>query len=554
MFKFLVLIQFSFFLLFSVPLYGQTPAPEGRVSFGLNGISDWSTQVPFLDLMKTARPWVGHLPNQWGGQTFDELVALGVISDEGWPTLIPMGTAKIEALILTDQPEDSEHLAGVYTVVFDGSGEVEISGIGRLLNREEGVISFRYRPGPGSVGIAITRNDPKNPIRNIKVFKEEHSNLVKSGVQFNPYWLQRLGKLDKIRFMDWMDTNSSSAVSPKDMPSEDDFSFAWRGVPIETMVALANEIHADPWFTIPHMANDDYVRSFSSKVFENLDPRLIAHVEFSNEVWNFIFDQADWAQRKANAAWGDIGDGWMQYYGFRAASIMDIWTDVFGKASDSRLKRVVSVHTAWPELEKAVLYGDRATEALGDAPVAHFDAYAVTGYFGGELGNPHVTNRLLDEAEKSAEIEGKSRGLSRASLETFVDRNRFEAAFQPAADIVERGSLRTLLEDLWPYHAMAADEAGLDLIMYEGGTHAAPLGEAVSDDLLVEFLSEFNYSKEMAALYARAISAWEDLSGDTFNAFVDVAPPSKWGSWGALRHLSDQNPRWDALRSQQAVP
>lgn len=36
-----------------------------------------------------------------------------------------------------------------------------------------------------------------------------------------------------------------------------------------------------------------------------------------------------------------------------------------------------------------------------------------------------------------------------------------------------------------------------------------------------------------------------------FNTFVDVSKPSKWGSWGALRYLSDSNPRWDAVVAAQ---
>jgi hypothetical protein len=37
------------------------------------------------------------------------------------------------------------------------------------------------------------------------------------------------------------------------------------------------------------------------------------------------------------------------------------------------------------------------------------------------------------------------------------------------------------------------------------------------------------------------------LTPAPFNAFVDVAAPSRWGSWGALRHLTDDNPRWQVL-------
>jgi hypothetical protein len=43
------------------------------------------------------------------------------------------------------------------------------------------------------------------------------------------------------------------------------------------------------------------------------------------------------------------------------------------------------------------------------------------------------------------------------------------------------------------------------------------------------------------------IAGWQLQSDAPFNAFVDIYRPGKWGSWGALRHLGDDNPRWDAL-------
>jgi hypothetical protein len=40
---------------------------------------------------------------------------------------------------------------------------------------------------------------------------------------------------------------------------------------------------------------------------------------------------------------------------------------------------------------------------------------------------------------------------------------------------------------------------------------------------------------------------WAALSDAPFTAFNDVESPSRWGSWGLLRHLADDNPRWRAL-------
>ena len=50
---------------------GAAPPAAGggapSLGMGLSGIADWSSELPFIDLMKSARPWTGHLPGHWGG-------------------------------------------------------------------------------------------------------------------------------------------------------------------------------------------------------------------------------------------------------------------------------------------------------------------------------------------------------------------------------------------------------------------------------------------------------------------------------------------------------
>jgi hypothetical protein len=98
-----------------------------------------------------------------------------------------------------------------------------------------------------------------------------------------------------------------------------------------------------------------------------------------------------------------------------------------------------------------------------------------------------------------------------------------------------------------PHHAKVAADHGLRLVMYEGGTHVVGYGAQVNDPILTDFFIHLNYTPEMAALYDRLLAGWAALTPEPFNAFVDVSAPSKWGSWGALRHLTDENPRWRVL-------
>lgn len=538
---------FLFTMLLSVLSWGgsvQPAAAERGIAFGLNGVADWSTQHPFIDVMKSGRRWIGHLPNQWGGVDFEDMMAEGVFDEHGWPVRMPENVTKLESLILTDQSPDAIHLSGRYVVLYDGQGELSVSGRARVATREPGSLVFSYSPGSGSVGIAISATNADDPIRNIRVIPEKHLETYLAGGVFNPDWLERIQKVQVIRFMDWMFTNGSPIETWADMPDTRDFSYGWRGVPLTVMIDLANSIQADPWFNIPHLADDDLVRRFAETVKSEIDQSRVVYVEYSNEVWNFIFEQAHWAGQQAEKLWGETGDGWVQFYGYKAASAMKIWTDVYAEDAEARLNRVVSVHTGWPELEQSILLGDRAQAALGFAPVQMFDSYAVTGYFAGELGQPGTLDTAFKTSLSKAETDGRAKGLSRVALREYVNEHRFDGMHQMAAEIVKTGSLRELTEDTWPYHAQVASRHGLEFIMYEGGTHATPTFDSVEDEQLVDFLITFNYSPEMADIYREALSAWGGLTDSPFNVFVDVAGPSKWGSWGALRHLSDDNPRW----------
>ena len=437
----------------------------------------------------------------------------------------------MEAFILTEQPEEVTEIAGQYVLKFRGKGKVSVSGRSRLVAHRGNEIVFNYAPGDGMVVITIKDTDPDGTgdyVRDISVMRSEHVPLYETGAIFNPGWLQRVADLRAVRFMGWMLTNGSPVTNWEGRPRIDDYTYTVRGVPVEVMVTLANEIGVDPWFNMPHLADDTYMRNFATYVRDHLHPRLVAYVEYSNELWNFLFPQTLWANDQAIARWGKdaADDAWMQFGGMRAAQVVDIWRDVFGAEAETRLQRVIATHTGWPGLEEGMLEAPLwlAESPSNIAPARHFDAYAVTGYFGHEMGTDDWAPKIK---KWLAEDPGE--------------------ATQKLTEALREGSVAELTDFLWPYHAKTADRYGLELIMYEGGTHVTGFENWTNDDELTAFFNQFNYSPEMAGLYALILDSWRQSGGTLFNAFVDVAKPSKWGSWGALRHLWDDNPRWDVL-------
>ena len=393
--------------------------------------------------------------------------------------------------------------------------------------------------------------------------KAEDIELLEAGAMFNPAWIARIEDLRVVRFMDWMATNNSPLSAWSDRPRPDDYTFAWRGAPVEVMVALANEIGADPWFTLPHQATDEHIRAFAEYVRDHLDPSRKAYVEYSNEVWNWIFGQTHWALAEAKRRWGADagGDAWMQFAGMRAAQDR--------RDLEGGLRRRGRRPPRHRRRDPDRLARARAAAARG----------AALGRRGsrpqpppGELLRRLRGHRLLRPPARRREGARRAaldrRGPRQAPSATpppkfppgparqaEVERHRFDlATARAAADLrdgsvtgLPEGSVAHLVDELFTYHADVAGRHGLDLVMYEGGTHVVAGPEWRENAELTAFLMHLNYTPEMAALYATLLDGWRAAGGGLFNAFVDVAGPGKWGSWGALRHLDDANPRWDVL-------
>lgn len=532
-----------------------TAITNPNLGFGLAGVHDWSVQQPFLNVMKTARPWIAHRPGQWGGWEYADLVAGGHVTARGWPRSLPDGATGLTTLVLTDLPEEAAEAAGRYVLTWAGSGELRVEG--RVMDMETGPnrIAFDFTPGAGSVVITVTALDPADPIRDLVLMRADRAEALAGGALFNPDWIARLQGVRLVRFMDWMATNNATLARAGDRPRPDDFTWALRGVPMEILVALANELGADPWFTLPHTADDALIRVLAEIARDGLAPGRVAHVEFSNEVWNWQFDQARWADEQALARWGQR-DAWVQFYALRAAQAADIWAGVF--ADPARLRRVIATQTGWLGLEDQILNAPLVVAEGLPPPRLSFDAYAVTGYFAAALGVPDRLPLLrgwLDDSRRAAGAEAEARGLTGAARDGWIAAHRFDLAIDRAAAELDTGAvtgqatdtLDHLLGTVLPHHAAVARAAGLDLMMYEGGTHVVAMGEGTDDPDLTAFFQALNYAPAMGRLYGRLLAGWSGLTATPFTAFVDAETPTKWGSWGALRHLGDDNPRWRAL-------
>ncbi|MFB9223017.1 hypothetical protein [Paracoccus cavernae] len=528
------------------------------IAMGLAGIADWSTQSPFIDVFKTSRPWIGHLPGQWGGAS--EEVMAAATDEHGWLTRMPEGVSHVSTLILTEMPEGMVSSAGTYRLSYQGEGEVTISG-GRVIATRPGEIDFEYRPNGGNmVQIELRAIAPENPIRQISVVHERDLARFAAGQVFNPAWLARIGDMRALRFMDWMATNGSPVAHWSDRAEPQDASWAGpAGVPLEVMVKLANETGTDPWFTLPHLADPQYIEQFASYVRDQLDPKLTPWYEYSNEVWNWQFPQAQWANEQGQALWPDLGTAWVEYYAGKSVEMAQIIDKTYGPKPAQSYHKVISTQTGWLSLEEAILDAPAWRKmAVGrKLPSATFDSYAITGYFDASLGRddkPKLVKEWLAQSLAAAESAADAAGLTRAAKDAYVAGHLYDLAGDLAIRELRDGSVSGdpagSLKELFStfaYHKKIADQRGLRLVMYEGGTHVVGVGPWADDEELTGFFVWLNQSEGMGQLYTELLAGWKAQGGTMFNAFVDIGRHNKHGSWGNLQHIDDSSARWDAL-------
>ncbi|MEZ6190316.1 MAG: hypothetical protein R3C45_03395 [Phycisphaerales bacterium] len=364
---------------------GPAPTPRSRNFLGMNlaDVTYYTREWVFVDAMKQSRDW---LPTRSGSSDpWDSGESLKLDAD-GWPILRAPGEA---AHTIMYHDTEGAYPAGRYVCTWEGDGEVVLGWDAREVNRRNRRVTADVNPTNLGIYLRIDSSNPNDPVRNVKVWLPGFEDAKSA---FHPFYLQRLKPFSVIRFMDWMRTNGSGMVSWSDRPKPNYYTQGTPdGVALEYMIDLCNELGADPWFCMPHLANDKYVENFASLVKSRLRKDLNVYVEWSNEVWNSQFPQHQWIKSRSdgrslsgafNAAWAEEAD-----------RDFEIWEDVWGNQSD----RVIRVAAAQKD-------NPWVTEQLTNGLNGEFDAISCTTYFGlsaselNALRSSVTATQLLDDA------------------------------------------------------------------------------------------------------------------------------------------------------------
>ena len=473
----------------------------------LSGIADWNTEHPFLDVLRLSRAWI----SQQQGKPWGQGPALEV-DNHGWVKRLDPG-CYAETLVLTGGHAPSGH----YLCLYEGEGEIEFGGRGKVVARTSGSITVEVDGRKEATFLSIRKTNPDNPIRNIRLLLPDAKASGKHDL-FTPAFLDRWREFNTFRFMDWMETNGSKQRNWSDRPTLADATWSIKGVPVEVMVALCNQLKLNPWFCMPHLATDDYVRQFAKTVKRELDPELKVYVEYSNEVWNGIFGQHRYAEEQAKQL--GLGpkdrpwEGAAMFHARRSAEVFQIWENAF--SGRERLVRVIAWQAAggayWSD-NMLLGQGDTAKrcDALGIAPYISF--------------MPGPGSRKL-----------KSEEVAQWTVEQVLD-------------YVETNALPECLGWMKTQKAVA-DKYGLKLVCYEAGQHLVGVGGGENNEALTRLLIAANHHPRMGMIYTKYLEAWRDLGGDLMCLFSSISADSKWGSWGLLEGADQaSSSKFDAVKA-----
>ena len=517
------------------PVRTSRPSSElnrtSPIGSNIESVVDYSVDMPFVDLFKSSRPWISGAGPKWDdGRSID-------LDENGWVRSLKPGQVA-RTLMLTK----GVHPGGEFIVLYDGEGQIDH-------NNE--LLQNRSRPGRhvvrvkknGGVLFDISKTDRSNPIRNIRVLPPggsceeddarwcDRSHPCSSGSClpfeqtyqeriFHPKFLQTMSRYAVLRFMDWMRTNDSTIRTWSERPRVTEATWNRRGVPIEVMVSLATRLRAEPWFNIPHLADDDYVARFASLVRDTLPEEFRVWVEYSNEVWNSQFDQSREVEqcpegKRENNEYKAL----LVCQAERTDAVFRSWREVFGQSA-SRVVRVVGTQAAVPWASKTVLTHRKLHERA--------DALAVAPYFG-----------LVAGRKNQAEI-------ARLSVDELLERTENEILPKAIKNMQDQ--------------AEVAERFGLTLVAYEGGQHFSAVGGVENNEEINALFDAINRDPRMKGLYLRYLAAWREAGGQLFVNFTNCGPYTKWGRWGlreypdqpraeapkldAVMQFIEQNPRW----------
>lgn len=486
-------------------------------------------------MMKTCRAWyskdVGNPNNPFDSQA----AASMTYRPDGYPTQIPQTVANrpYQQKNATIWSVTDGWKPGNYVVLFDGVGTLSFwGGLSNFVQVNPNKYTFYFNNPVGNVlEMTIDSSLLSDPVRNIRIVHADYETTY-STQPFNPIWLNKLQVFKSVRFMDWGQTNNWGQVGGTSWNTTNLYDwneraqldhYTWtgeKGVPYEMMINLMNDYDIDGWVCVPHQASNNYIDNMAIMFRDNVEPNRKLVVEYSNEIWNWMFGQANWLNQIGCVA---TGVSWPEGLAPYIQNCLNRWTTAYG-SNVNRIKRAVGLQTGWADVSRRIVF---------NLTPGSFDVVAPAYYFG-----------LSETADTALDALGAN---ATATDIAYWARNTWEVN-----------------EKVWinEVKTTIADSLNVPMYFYEGGQHLTPtpFGE---EPTYANALLDIQRDPQMYGLY----NEWFDYirtlqSGSEPLALMNFAfitnRSARYGSWGVLESMTQDTtlipaPKYQATIENMAV-
>ncbi len=434
--------------------------------------------------------------NDW-----DSELATTMPQDEaGYPLAIPFPhptTGNDQIIAFTIGGHFHNYQTGNYVLLYEGEGTIEFANwtANTVTSNEPGRIEFTIDAvNEDGIHIEIYSSENGNHIRNIRIVQD----IYESNYQTQPYlpnFEELISTFKTLRFMDWAFTNNHPISNWTNRTSPNFHTQAiWeQGVAWEHLIDLANYFQKDIWINVPHLANENYSSQMATLFRNELNEDLTIYLEYSNECWNWIFDQTHWLNENGPFA-GNVGTN----YGYYTLEMLETWEAVFFE-QENRLKTVLAGHDYF--VIDAMEY--IKTQSMEDL----VDLVSYPGYVA--LSDEHYDQ--LDVLGSDATAEQIIEMLNDNVEPNFYWMNQFKE--------------------------LVADEYNKEFVMYEAGQHLTPRWFGL-DAPYNQALWEAQVHPGMGEFYENLLNYCQnDLEVKLLMHFNLASPQeSTFGSWGLVEN------------------
>jgi hypothetical protein len=529
----------------------STAAPGNKLGYNTSGLHHLASSNPFSDIFKISRGWITSCDFDWQHNrpidpgctrktSFNTHETAKVSVDRnGWPTRLP---ARGERPTFTsinaiwDLPDNFP--VGQHFVTYQGDADIKVLGDVQIIRQVPGRIDFNLRSAKRNLRLHITRINPKNHIRNIKVIPQKYARTYTKQA-FNQDYLRSVRPFNAIRFMPWQNTKDTNLSQWRNRATpQSAFYNGNAGVPVETMVDLANAAHAAPWFSMPHKATDDFMRNFARTVKSRLNPRQKVYVEYSNEVWNSMYPATHYAAQQGLKLW-PRGKSEIKNPGTRRlflalnynAKRSKEMCNIFKQSLGNRAVCVVSAYGSAPKMGEELM----TCPLAGGNCYKSFDAYAVAPYFGDYIARSE--NRALVKRWANQGNAGVNQ-LFREIMSGGLAKDRYAG-----------GAIENTIEERVKKNVALARKYGVKLLAYEGGQHLLRVDRphVIRDPKVFRLFANANRHPQMGNAYTKYLRAWHRAGGDMLMHFNGIAAIDDRNYFPMLEKAGTRTSKYNAM-------